>query len=294
MLERARDPTDGDQVTTTAADATTGERGERREDADDAGGAGAVVGSAEFSALVRHEADRVCAVLEPLVAPLQAVLGPRSEVVLHNFARIPQTAVAIAGSLSGRAPGATLSPLEIEDLAGDPAEVRIGYEKVLSTGIVCRSTTVLYRDDAARPVAALCINIDTAGLLAAKETLEALTASLVSSPHATTGPVAVPQAPGRPVAVPSPAAAPAAPAASVAREPLQGSIGDLTRAMLDGAVAAIGVPVARMSKSHKVEVVHELDKRGFFLIREAADTAGAALGVSRFTIYNYLNEARGD
>ena len=48
-----------------------------------------------------------------------------------------------------------------------------------------------------------------------------------------------------------------------------------------------------MRKEHKVEVVAELDRRGFFLIKQAAETAAAALGVTRFTIYNYLNEVNG-
>ena len=41
------------------------------------------------------------------------------------------------------------------------------------------------------------------------------------------------------------------------------------------------------------EIVRELRDRGFFLLRDAAETAGHALGVSRFTIYNYLNEIEG-
>jgi predicted transcriptional regulator YheO len=48
-----------------------------------------------------------------------------------------------------------------------------------------------------------------------------------------------------------------------------------------------------MRKEHKVQVVAELERRGFFLIKQAAETAANALGVTRFTIYNYLNVVSG-
>ena len=32
-----------------------------------------------------------------------------------------------------------------------------------------------------------------------------------------------------------------------------------------------------------------LKGRGFFMLKESVETAAAALGVTRFTIYNYLN-----
>ena len=45
-----------------------------------------------------------------------------------------------------------------------------------------------------------------------------------------------------------------------------------------------------MHKRHKLAVVADLRDRGFFLLKESVDTAAAALDVTRFTIYNYLNE----
>jgi predicted transcriptional regulator YheO len=59
--------------------------------------------------------------------------------------------------------------------------------------------------------------------------------------------------------------------------------------LVESAIAAIGVPVQQMRKEHKVQVIAELERRGFFLIKQAAETA-ATLGVTRFTIYNYLNK----
>jgi predicted transcriptional regulator YheO len=43
-------------------------------------------------------------------------------------------------------------------------------------------------------------------------------------------------------------------------------------------------------------VVEELQARGVFLLRDAVEMVAEALSVSKFTIYNYLNElsASGD
>jgi hypothetical protein len=53
-----------------------------------------------------------------------------------------------------------------------------------------------------------------------------------------------------------------------------------------------GRPLDALSREEKQELVQRLDDEGAFLLRRAADEVADAIGVSRFTIYNYLN-ARG-
>jgi predicted transcriptional regulator YheO len=45
-----------------------------------------------------------------------------------------------------------------------------------------------------------------------------------------------------------------------------------------------------MKKPHKLGVVAELLDHGVFQIRDAVEFVAEKLDVSRFTIYNYLNE----
>ena len=52
----------------------------------------------------------------------------------------------------------------------------------------------------------------------------------------------------------------------------------------------VDVPVELMQKRHKVAVVRDLKDRGMFHLRDAIDMIATTLGVTRFTIYNYLNE----
>lgn len=51
----------------------------------------------------------------------------------------------------------------------------------------------------------------------------------------------------------------------------------------------VGVPLAALSREQKQEVVAHLDDQGAFQLRRAVDDVADALGVSRFTVYNYLN-----
>ncbi len=51
----------------------------------------------------------------------------------------------------------------------------------------------------------------------------------------------------------------------------------------------VRVPLAELSREQKQEVVAHLDDQGAFQLRRAVDDVADALGVSRFTVYNYLN-----
>lgn len=50
-----------------------------------------------------------------------------------------------------------------------------------------------------------------------------------------------------------------------------------------------GVPLAELDRKTKQSVVRILEQRGAFSVRHGVETVAGALGVSRFTVYNYLN-----
>ncbi|MFE6738509.1 helix-turn-helix domain-containing protein [Streptomyces tubercidicus] len=50
-----------------------------------------------------------------------------------------------------------------------------------------------------------------------------------------------------------------------------------------------GVPLADLDRKTKQSVVRILESRGAFSVRHGVETVASALGVSRFTVYNYLN-----
>jgi hypothetical protein len=65
---------------------------------------------------------------------------------------------------------------------------------------------------------------------------------------------------------------------------------------LDHILAAMerrrGRPLAELDRRAKQEVVRTLEARGAFSVRHGVETVASALGVSRFTVYNYLNREK--
>lgn len=53
-----------------------------------------------------------------------------------------------------------------------------------------------------------------------------------------------------------------------------------------------GKPLADLDRKAKQQVVRTLEARGAFTVRHGVETVASALGVSRFTVYNYLNRER--
>lgn len=66
---------------------------------------------------------------------------------------------------------------------------------------------------------------------------------------------------------------------------------------LDHILAALerrkGMPLADLDRRAKQEIVRGLEARGAFAVRHGVETVASALGVSRFTVYNYLNREKG-
>ncbi|EDY48974.1 helix-turn-helix domain-containing protein [Streptomyces clavuligerus] len=65
---------------------------------------------------------------------------------------------------------------------------------------------------------------------------------------------------------------------------------------LDRLLAALerrhGMPLSELDRRTKQTVVRSLEARGAFAVRHGVETVAGALGVSRFTVYNYLNRAK--
>jgi predicted transcriptional regulator YheO len=78
-------------------------------------------------------------------------------------------------------------------------------------------------------------------------------------------------------------------------EPPAGSFTHVDRALtelISLAELQVGQPLAEMSRAGKQQVVRFLDERGAFALRKSVETVADALGVSRFTVYNYLDSSR--
>jgi predicted transcriptional regulator YheO len=64
--------------------------------------------------------------------------------------------------------------------------------------------------------------------------------------------------------------------------------------LLTLAESEIGRPINEMGRADRQRLVRFLDVRGAFGLRKAVERVADALGVSRFTVYNYLGSVRSD
>jgi hypothetical protein len=64
-------------------------------------------------------------------------------------------------------------------------------------------------------------------------------------------------------------------------------------ALIEEVEAEVGGTLASLSREGKQRAVALLDERGAFAYRRSVEDVADSLGVSRFTVYNYLNARRG-
>ena len=67
-----------------------------------------------------------------------------------------------------------------------------------------------------------------------------------------------------------------------------------TEAQLRSVETELGAPLTDLDRAGKQAAVRILDERGAFILRRAIEHVAEALGVTRITIYNYLDAIRGD
>ena len=73
--------------------------------------------------------------------------------------------------------------------------------------------------------------------------------------------------------------------AAVRLPPLHGALDRL----IDGVEAELGARLPALGREEKQRAVRMLDDRGAFILRRAVEDVADAMGVSRITVYNYLN-----
>lgn len=221
------------------------------------------------------DGERLIAVFRELVEPIGRSLPSSSEVVLHDLSLLPNSIIAIHGDVTGRRVGDPATDLLLEAIRDESKTSLTGYETVLADGRQLRSSTMIIRDVSGLPVAALCINSDLSAWISVQRVVDMMLGGTRGAPEpqgADTALAAVGTQQGEPTEV-------------FARD-----VDELAAHLIHRAITSAGVPVELMQKRHKVEVVRDLKSRGMFMLRDAVDMIASSLNVTRFTIYNYLNE----
>lgn len=200
-----------------------------------------------------------------LAHALALQFGSGCEVVVHDLEATDPNHSIVAienGHVTGRKLGDGPSHVVLEALhAGtERLEDRLAYLTKTADGKILKSSTVFIRDDDSRTVGIFAVNYDITILRAMGDTI----AEVVG-----TGP----SAPREP-------------------EPIVRSVADLLDDLIEQSVQLVGTPVALMTKEEKVRAIRYLNDTGAFLITKSGPKVCKYFGISKYTLYNYLDEAR--
>ena len=200
-----------------------------------------------------------------LAKALAAQFGPSCEIVIHDLkSNDPDSSIVAIenGHVSGRKVGDGPSHVVLEALnSGGIPEDRLSYLAKTADGKTLKSTTVYIRDPDQEPIGIFSINYDITLMLAMEESLRQFTA---------TGP--------------EPEEAP---------EPIARNVSDLLDELIEQSVKRVGKPVALMSKEDKVKAIRFLNDTGAFLITKSGGKVCKYFGISKYTLYSYIEEAKG-
>lgn len=224
---------------------------------------------------VKRERELILGTLATLVPMLGAMVGDHVEVVLHDLTRPEQSVLRIAnGHVTGRSPGSPVlagpgNDKALAILAEGKAPAQPGehvtvypYPTFTRDGRSLVSATAMFRDSLGHTFAALCLNADFHSIEAAQALLARMLPSRGDPPPAEPSRVDMPD------------------------------MEALMRDIISCAVRRYGKPVPKMDKEEKTAAVQMMQERGLFMVRGGVERAATALGVTRFTIYNYLDELK--
>lgn len=202
-----------------------------------------------------------------LAHSLALQFGPNCEIVVHDLETgdMDHSIVAIEnGHVSGRKLGDGPSHIVLESMNEDATEVhdRAPYLTKTADGKLLKSSTIFIRDNDGNPVGIMGINFDITLMKAFERSLEALTGT---GDKGYTEP-----------------------------DPITKNIGDLLEDLLRECEQYVGKPAALMTKDERIRAIGYLDHRGAFLISKSSERACEFFGISKYSFYSYLNEAKAE
>lgn len=202
--------------------------------------------------------------LKPVLIQIGGTFGPDCEVVLHDFNHPKNSVVMVVnGEVTGRHVGQTFNDLmSIIQSPHMKNDCLNNYIKRSKDGKMLKCSTSLLRDQSGNVIGAICINYDLSRHLQTKKQMDDFCRGIDLD------------------------------AKEESADLLGEGVSDILRQILDRTISDAGIPVSSMTRQDKVDIVHFLDEKEVFTIKGSVEELARQLAVSRYTIYNYLDEVR--
>ncbi|MCD5415051.1 MAG: PAS domain-containing protein [Clostridiales bacterium] len=205
----------------------------------------------------------VLAKMVPIVEGIAKTYGSNCEVVLHEVVDSKMSIIAIYnGHVTGRSIGSPMLGIGKKNVSNKSrTEDIFNYRNVTSDGKVLKSSTMFIKDEEDKVIGCLCINIDISSLIVVQNTITDLVCTDKRMEKKLENIAST-------------------------------DVKDILKNIVEQTLSIEGKPAKYMKKEEKIDIVRKLDKQGAFLIKGAIDYVSEVLCVSRFTVYNYLDEIK--
>ena len=191
---------------------------------------------------------------------IAAQFGKDCEVVLHDYTQSYESTIVLIenGHVTGRKVGDCGTNLGLEVLRGTVSDGdQYRYITQTKDGKILRSTSIYLRDEEGKAIGALCMNWDLTEFYACNSALKDIL-------ETETGAV---------------------------EEVITNDVSELLDALIQESVRYVGKPVISMTKEDKIKGLKYLDDKGAFLIKKAGDKISKFYDISKYTLYNYLEQS---
>lgn len=202
--------------------------------------------------------------LIPIAETIGKTFGNRCEVVLHDLT-IPEKSVVytVNGDVTGRREGQTFDRLVRSVLLNKnfTRDYAVNYTFETEDGRRIKSSSSLVRDEAGEVVGVFCVNYDITFMKTLHDELELF----------------LPMQEDSSVICPEMAA--------------DQDVTTVVDTLIDNIVSSR--KKQGLTKQDNLEMIRFMDDKGIFLVKGAIDKVAACMGLSKVTIYGYLDTVRG-
>ena len=206
----------------------------------------------------------------PFVKTIAEMFGKKCEVLIHDFSNPQHSIIAIEnGQITGRKIGDPITDLALSVWRENGYENKktdriVNYKTKSKDGKILKSSTVFIRNNQKKIIGCICINYDiTLHSMFHKVMDEFCTTVDLDKEKSEKG-----------------------------IETFTSDVNEVLKNIIQEAVEKIGKPISLMQKEDKLMVAKIADEKGAFLIKGAITQLAKEINVSRFTIYNYLEEIK--
>ena len=209
------------------------------------------------------EKERIFENLRQVGDAICSLFGPNCETCIHDLTDLQQSLVYINGTVTGRKNGAPATDLLVKLLRQPELKNlhRHNYKTTTRDGRCLKSTTSIICDSKGKPVAAFCINFDTTDFFNAAQALQ----PFIFSRENDSGP---------------------------GQETFAHSASETVEAIFDQAITEIGRQPVTMTVEEKTHLFEILENNGTFQFKGAVEQIAALMGITKYTVYNYLKKIR--